>query len=250
MKHVVFADAHVAPKQNLERFTALNRLLKDVRPQTLVCLGDIGRFDSINFHDAPGTLRKKLANSLAADADSVKEAQHLLFKGLPSAMQTILCKGNHEERFDRLMDKVPELEGTLSLNDLCEFDEYWDNVIEYRDYVSVDDILYTHVPHNGMGRAVSGAGKCRRGAIESTQSMVFGHGHDLGMATAGSLTGGPARRVAISAPAFMEDGNIEPYARGIHTGWTYGLLVISPQGADRVPGIEYITMRDLLKEYA
>lgn len=96
-----------------------------------------------------------------------------------------------------------------------------------------------------MGRAVSGSGKTRRVALESSKPCVFGHGHDLGVSTSGEITGGPARKMAISCPAFMNDGNVEKYAKGNHTGWTYGFLMIRPQGKDRVPSFDYVSMRDL-----
>lgn len=51
--------------------------------------------------------------------------------------------------------------------------------------------------------------------------------------------------MGISCPAFMNDGNVEKYAKGNHTGWTYGFLMIRPQGKDRVPSFDYVSMRDL-----
>lgn len=52
MKRILlFADAHVAPNLNLDRFTALGNMIVAEKPDAVGCLGDLATCDSVSFWD-------------------------------------------------------------------------------------------------------------------------------------------------------------------------------------------------------
>lgn len=247
----VFSDPHVSPGQNLDRFKWLSKRIRDTKPTHVVCLGDFATLDSCSFHEPAGSKTEKTLPSLAQDAKACVTAQLHLFSALGTHLpKFVMVKGNHEHRYNRWAELHPRQASVIDFDELFEFSDFWDTIVEYRNFIEICGITFTHIPHSRGGRAVEGVNKSRRVCVESSGPLVFGHGHDMQVATNGDIRGGPAQRFAISCPAFMPDGNVEKYAIGSQTGWSYGMLEIRPQGKDRIPSFNYLSMRDLKGMYS
>lgn len=245
--HLVISDCHVTAGQNLERFEWLSRLISDVDPDHFVCVGDFASFDSLSTHHEPGSATDMALPALEAECKAIREAQgSLVFSELNCPSTFIM--GNHEERWERFTSRFPKItEGWDNpvLHGIC----CWEKVVPYKDWVTIDGIQYTHVPHSIMGKPIGGVNACRTVALQSTSNVIFGHTHTMNVANVPFIDG-VGSRCALSCPAFMNDGNIEGYARGLPTGWTYGLLLVRPQGPRRPFSYEYISMKDLEDEYS
>lgn len=260
--HLVLFDPHTYPGDPQRRFDMIGRLIVKEKPPVIVCGGDFSTLDSCSSHELPGTAGEAKLPSLKDDADACVAAQKKMFGPLNEwnkqrlsnrhpryNPKTFLLKGNHEDRYERWANKNPRQATAINLDELFGFSKNWNNIHPFKQYVTIDGISYTHVPHTTMGKPIGGVNKCRRVSLESSHPTIFGHGHDLQVSTSGTLQGGPATRFALSAPAFMEDGNVEAYAKGNQTGWSYGVLKVYPQGPDRVPAYQYVSMRDMIKQY-
>lgn len=249
MNHLVISDPHVTSGQNLERFSLLNRLIRDIKPKVIICLGDFATLDSCSSHEKPGTRGWARLPSLQDEAVAVRRAQTIMFSGLKYTPKTHMICGNHEDRYDRWLSANPkQAEAMVPLSVLLEYTHRWQSVIPFKAHEIIDGIAYTHVPHTTMGRPLGGKTKTRRAADECRHPLIFGHGHDLSVSTGGDILGGGAKRFAMSAPAFMDHGNVEEYAKGNHTGWAYGVLTVSPHPGS-IPGFSFISMLDLQREY-
>ena len=241
--HLVISDCHVTAGQNLDRFDWLAELIKEIQPTRIICLGDFASLDSLSTHHAPGSKTDHELPSFKAEQDAVEQAMSRMFKHNPE-VERIMLMGNHEQRWDRFRDRFPKILDHVDIADWLRYKDWWDVIHNYKKWVNIDGLLYTHVPHTIMGKPVGGINACRSVAMQSTKSVIFGHTHTLNVATVPFISG-KGQRLAMSVPAFMNDGNIEPYAVDLPTGWAYGLMVIRPQGQERLPSYEYISMEDL-----
>jgi hypothetical protein len=96
----------------------------------------------------------------------------------------VFCEGNHENRIERALDLSPELQGTISFNDL-QLTENYDEVIRYTGKntpgtVYIDGITYAHYLVSGiMGRAISGEHGAYSLITKQFTSCTVGHSHLL-----------------------------------------------------------------------
>lgn len=246
--HLVISDCHVTVGQDLSRFNWLNRMIRDVKPDRIVCIGDFGSFDSLSAHHEKGDKTDMNLPQFSDELKAVCTAQEMMFYSVPGKASRTMIMGNHEDRWNRFIAKHPKILNK-SIAEQAEYTENWDYTIGYREWVDIDGIMYTHVPHTIMGKPIGGVNATRTIAAQSTSSVIFGHTHSMNVSNVPFIDGNGSR-CAMSAPAFMNDGNVEEYAYGLPTGWTYGLLLVTPQGDKRPFSYEYVSMKDLENEYA
>ncbi len=245
--HLVISDCHVTAGQNLDRFDWLANLVTDVDPNHVVCLGDYGSFDSLSAHHAKGDATDHALPSFEDELAAIHDAQYRMATASIFRPSTMIM-GNHEDRWDRFRNQHPKVLNQR-LETLAKYPNYWHEVVGYREWVEIDGVSYTHVPHTIMGKPIGGVNATRSVAMQSTTNVVFGHTHTMNVSNVPFIDGNGSR-CALSAPAFMNDGHIEPYAKGLPTGWSYGCLLIRPQGPRRPFSYEYISMKDLEDEYS
>lgn len=160
--HLVIPDLHAHPDHNNDRALWIGELIHDLRPDMVIDLGDSADMPSLSDHDKG--LRAFNNRSYQADIAAYLDLQDKLWhrvrrsrKRLPRAIRLI---GNHEERIDRFIDRVPELEGTVSYSDL-DLERHYDDVVYYDGRtpgtIEVDGVVYAHFFTSGvMGRPISG----------------------------------------------------------------------------------------------
>ena len=144
--HLVMGDPHCTPKASNERFLWAGKFAHDLRPNTVICMGDFASMDSLSSYDKgkksfEGRRYKK-------DIDHAHDALEKFNKGLDGRrLRKIMLLGNHEDRIDRTVDEIPELEGTISTDDF-KFESFGWEVYEYQKPVVVDGVYsvsYTHL---------------------------------------------------------------------------------------------------------
>jgi hypothetical protein len=237
-------------------------MILEERPETIICIGDFADLESCSNHSERGSATHKAAPSLADDALACRTAQQMMFepviewnarerrtKHRQYRPHLIFIEGNHEARYARWAEANPSQASVIDFRHIMGYDQYWDEIHRYKDWVTVDGIDYTHIPHNVMGRPMGGVNLCRTVALQSQRHSIFGHSHSMNVANAPLLGSTNASRMALSGPAFMSEGHIEPYARGNQTGWIYGLLRVYPQANGRPFGFDYVSMSQLEEMY-
>ena len=238
--HLVIGDPHCNPKASNDRFLWAGKLARDLKPDTIICMGDFSSLDSLSSYDKgkksfEGRRYKK-------DIDHAHDALEKFNKGLNGRRsRKVMLLGNHEDRIDRIVDETPELDGTISTKDL-KFKEFGWEVIAYQEPVAIDGVHYCHnYPTGIMGKPISGDNIARSLLLKNKVSSTVGHCHlfDYSMCTIPS-----GRKVlGLSAGCYLH--HREDYARNTQRLWWSGLIVKRNvrQGEYDIETIEYNTVK-------
>ena len=218
--HLVIGDPHCNPKASNDRFLWAGKLARDLKPDTIICMGDLSSMDSLSSYDKgkksfEGRRYKK-------DIDHAHDALEKFNKGLNGRRsRKVMLLGNHEDRIDRIVDETPELDGTISTKDL-KFKEFGWEVIAYQEPVAIDGVHYCHnYPTGIMGKPISGDNIARSLLLKNKVSSTVGHCHlfDYSMCTV------PTGRKVIGLSAGCYLHHKEDYARNTQRLWWSGLIV-------------------------
>ena len=234
--HLVIGDPHCNPKASNDRFLWAGKMARDLKPTTIVCMGDFASMDSLSSYDKgkksfEGRRYKK-------DIAHAHDALEKFNKGLNGGRsRKVMLLGNHEDRIDRIVDETPELDGTISTKDL-KFKEFGWEVIAYQEPVAIDGVHYCHnYPTGIMGKPISGDSIARSLLLKNKVSSTVGHCHlfDYSMCTV------PTGRKVIGLSAGCYLHHKEDYARNTQRLWWSGLIVKRNvrQGEYDIETIEY-----------
>lgn len=181
--HLVIPDLHAHPDHNNDRALWIGSLIHDLRPDTVIDLGDSADMASLSDHDRG--LRSFVGNSYRRDIEAYLDLQDKLWhrakkskKKLPRAIRLV---GNHEYRITRTVERTPELVGTVDYADF-NWGDYYDTVVPYDGNspgtITVDGITYAHFFASGvMGRPVSGEHPAYSLLSKLYTSSTQGHVH-------------------------------------------------------------------------
>jgi hypothetical protein len=238
--HLVIGDPHCNPKASNDRFLWAGKLARDLKPDTIICMGDFSSLDSLSSYDKgkksfEGRRYKK-------DIDHAHDALEKFNKGLNGRRsRKVMLLGNHEDRIDRIVDETPELDGTISTKDL-KFKEFGWEVIPYQQPLAVNGVYYCHnYPTGIMGKPISGDSIARSLLLKNKVSSTVGHCHLLDY----SLCTVPSGKKVIGLSAGCYLHHQEEYARNTQRMWWSGLVVKRNvnQGEYDIETVQYNTVR-------
>lgn len=120
-KIVVIGDVQVKPGQDLSHIRHMGEYIADKQPDVVVIIGDWWDFESLSSYDKG---KKSFeGRRLKADIEAGNEAMEVFFAPIVALQKRqkeakkkvysprlVFTHGNHEERFDRLADNMPELD--------------------------------------------------------------------------------------------------------------------------------------------
>lgn len=219
-RHLVIGDAHAKPGQSLERFAWLGRMIRDLRPDVVVAIGDWYGMDSLCTHSSRAELEgQRLALDLAAGDDALDILHGAMGE---TAAQLHFTVGNHEHRVRRMVDDNPALEGVLHPFRKLE-DRGW-TVHPFLAPLRVDGVRYQHYLPNGSGRATSGKylGLRLLEGVHYEESIVVGHSHILQYRPILTQRG----RSVHSLSCGWFGGELEAYAGESARHWWAGIAVL------------------------
>lgn len=198
MKHLVIADTQCKPNHDLSYMAALGEYIAHKRPDVIVHIGDHYDFESLSSYDKG---KKSFeGRRLKADIEAGNLGMELLLAPMRELQETqrrgkrkvysprmIFCMGNHEHRFDRLAEDMPELDGFVG-TDTLELETYGWEVYPFLKPVIVDGINYVHYLANPMtGKPYGGTALNRLKTVGA--SYVVGHTQLLDIAIRPTLDG-------------------------------------------------------------
>jgi len=238
--HLVIGDPHCNPKASNDRFLWAGKLARDLKPDTIICMGDFASMDSLSSYDKG---KKSFeGRRYRKDIDHAHDALEKFNKGLNGRRsRKVMLLGNHEDRIDRIIDETPELDGTISTKDL-NFKEFGWEVVPYQEPMVVDGVHYCHnYPTGVMGKPISGDNIARSLLLKNKVSSTVGHCHlfDYSMCT----TPMGKKVIGLSAGCYLH--HKEEYARSTQRMWWSGLIVKRnvKQGEYDLETIKYNTIR-------
>lgn len=172
-------DIHF-PNHDEKAVALVHKVLKAVKPQELVLLGDVGDFESVMSHQKNKRQRELLLK------DDVEATRAGLAEFEAHDIDTkVFVMGNHEDRVARyITNQAPELFGAVSLPRLLRLREHGWKVVQYRKHYKLGKINVTH----DVGKA--GANAHRDALIRFSDNVVIGHTHRMAYEVRGNLSGG------------------------------------------------------------
>jgi hypothetical protein len=181
--HLIIPDPHAHYQHNNTRAEWAGRLINDVKPDTVVVLGDTADMPSLSSYDKGRKVFQ--GRSYAADVASHGDFQERLWDTVRKAKRKLPRRvtliGNHEQRIERALDIQPELEGTISYNDL-QLERYYDEVVYYNGRspgsIEIDGVHYSHFMVSGvMGQPIGGEHQAYSLLSKHHASCTVGHSH-------------------------------------------------------------------------
>jgi hypothetical protein len=248
--HLVIPDPHAHPDFSNERADWLGQLIKDLKPDVVVNLGDQWDMASMASYDKG----KKSFNgrSYYKDLNSGRDFDERLWAPIRKAKRkkprSIFIEGNHEFRLKRLLEMQPELEGTVSFSDF-DLKKNYNDIVEYDGQtpgiIEVDGIHYAHFFVSGvMGRPIGGEHPAYSLLTKQYSSCTCGHIHTTDFST---RTGPDGRRIMGLVAGVYQDYN-SPWAGEINKLWWRG-VVIKRNVEDGCYDPQWVSVDQLRKEY-
>lgn len=244
-KILVIGDAHVTDKQNLRRFDWLAQHVGESPEYDYTVI--IGDFLTLNALSAWDRDKRKLMedrrffNEIAAGNLALDKLEATT----GSLGKKIFIEGNHEERLKRYMEYHPEWDdGPINIPDLLNLKQRGWQYVNYRDYIHVGGIAFTHIPH-GKIREIGGKDICSKAEATTVTSVVFGHTHELHTSCV-HKQGQQHLQQILNVGCFFEQD--EEYVKGRMTNYWKGVVELDNYSFGRFD-ISTVSMGRLKREY-
>lgn len=248
--HLIIPDPHAHPDHNNDRADWLGRLILDLQPDVLVNLGDMWDFPSLSGYDKGKASfhGRSYQKDLNAGLDFDERMWAPIRKAKRRRPFSVFIEGNHEERMRRLLDQTPELDGTVSFNDL-DLKRNYHEIIRYDGStpgtIDIDGITYCHFAVSGvMGRPIGGEHPGYSLLTKQFQSITCGHIHVYDHCVRTRMNG---QRINGLVAGVFQDYHSD-WAGEINQLWSRG-VVIKRQVEDGDYDLEWVSISRLKKEY-
>jgi hypothetical protein len=251
---LVIPDQHARPKHDNKRADYLGLLIKDVRPDLLVNMGDAADMASLCSYDKGKA--KFYAQSYQRDIESHLDFQeHMLapmYKAKKKRPQMVFLIGNHEQRINRALEYEPHLSGDrygMSMRDL-DLESHYHEVIPYDGSTpgifNYDGVLFSHYFVSGvMGRAIGGEHHAASLLSKNLCSSVAAHSHTFDFSIRKRADGGTL--MALVAGVFQEHKT--DWAGAGEGFWESGVAILRGFEKGRWD-LEWVSLARLQEEYA
>ena len=245
--HLVIPDQHAHPDYNNDRFEWLGKLIIDLKPDTVINLGDMADMPSLCSYDK-GTKGFE-GRRYKKDIEAALDAQERMFAPIRRAKKKkprfVFTLGNHEERINRAISSEAILDGTISINDLHLKDFKWE-VYDFLQPVVCDGVAYAHYFTSGvMGRPVGGENPAKSLINKQHMSCTAGHTHTLDFASDTNAAG--KRIMSLVGGCYIDyaSGWNNPQSESL---WWSG-VIIKRQVEKGTYDLQFVSLESLKKEY-
>jgi predicted MPP superfamily phosphohydrolase len=189
--HLIIPDQHATPEHSNERFDWLGKLIKDLRPDVVINMGDMVDMASLSSYDRGTTSfeGKRYYKDIASGLDAQERMISPVRKSKKKMPRLVFTTGNHEDRINKAVNSDSRLEGTIGMKDL-RLEEWGWEVYPFLETAIVDGIAYAHYFTSGvMGRPVGGENPGKALLNKQHMSATSGHTHTLDFATTVNAAG-------------------------------------------------------------
>lgn len=162
---IVLPDLHLTDKCPRD-YLPVKRFIKEIRPDEVILLGDFMDIESLSAWDYD---KKRLMENKRYKREIVRANEELDFLQKYSKKVTYL-EGNHEDRINRYLDKNPEMEGMIELEESLNLSKRKIVFHKMNDLYRVGDMHFTH----GMWTSKYNANKH---LTELGCNVCYGHQH-------------------------------------------------------------------------
>lgn len=240
-------DIHKKPGRTDEPVILAGRHAAATRPDMVVSIGDWLSLDSCSFHSAKGSKGDMARPTFAADLEAGEESLWAFNRYAPDDIERHITLGNHEHRAWRVAEMDPKLMGDAPLRVQQLFARYGFKTHDFGKFLTIANVLFTHVPLNVMGRPYGGKHSENTLAADSARSLVWGHDHRFRTKSFYRIGTDPDKITMCNLGTCMPYGVVEDYSVGT-TGWTYGVVDLSIQ-AGQIISARFHDVRELKETY-
>lgn len=196
--HLIIADTQCKPNVDLFYMSAIGQYIAEKQPEIVVHIGDHYDFESLSSYDKG---KKSFeGRRLVADIEAGNKGLDLLMQPIKDLQEQqrkdkqqvynprlVFCQGNHEQRFDRLGNDMPELDGFVGTETL-NIEKWGFEVIPFLKPIDIDGIFYVHFLANPFtGKPYGGTALNQIKTIG--RSFVVGHKQTLDVAIRPTIDG-------------------------------------------------------------
>jgi len=248
IKLTVIGDTHCTPGVSNERFRWIARHVAATKPDRVLHMGDVGEMASVSGHERPGSLQDKAKPKFQDDLASIEEALAIYGGELGATnIPHNVILGNHDERIQRYENQSHSMEGALWHQFLDVLGRYNWKHTDYRGYLFVGGVGFTHVPMTLMEKPFNGR-TLNPIVNDLTFSLCFAHTHRHAFIAAPKI--GPAMRIEVlNVGSAMPHGTFPPYNVSEQGGQTWGICDVVVHGG-HIVGHTFIDMLTLESRYA
>jgi hypothetical protein len=159
---LIVPDPHSTPEHDNDRAHLLSKLIDDLRPPTIVRMGDLFSMDSLSSFDKGrwGSVGRTYKNDLAAGHDFHEKMWASWTRTKNRYRPRRVClEGNHEQRAKRAVEVDHTLVGLMSFSDFG-FDKWYTDVVEYvgstPGTIEIGGVVFAHYIAGMMCKALGG----------------------------------------------------------------------------------------------
>jgi len=167
-KVITLSDCHLPHNIHLG---SIREFIQDWQPDQIILLGDFLNLDPIS-HWMIDKKRLVEGKRLKQEYDLANYEIELLKQSAPEA-KIIYAEGNHENWIEQYIDKHPEMEGLIELQDHIKGIDQW---IGFNEYYKIGKLYYKH----GTSTTKYHTNK----SLEEGINLIYGHTHDIQEMTA------------------------------------------------------------------
>lgn len=251
--HLVIPDQHAHPDYNNDRADWLGKLIKDLKPDVLVNLGDAADMASLSSYEkgTKGFIGRAYEKDINAHLEFQDRMLSPLRKSKKKQPYRIVLEGNHEHRVTKAINVQPELEGEkfgISFKDF-DFDKNYHDVVRYSgstpSVYSIHGVSYAHFFVSGvMGRPIGGEHHAYSLINKQFSSCTCGHSHLMDLAVRTRVDG---TRIMGHVAGVYQDYRSD-WAGTVNDLWWSG-VVIKRNVDNGVYDPEFVSLERLRKEY-
>lgn len=250
--YLVFGDVHAHSEHDNSRADLLGKLIVDLRPNTVVNIGDgpdmpsLSQYEKGTAHFYGRNYREDI-NAFLDFEDRVWTPVKRQKKKMPRRVYTV---GNHDYRIERALARSPELSGAISMKDL-NLDHFYDDVVHYSGYgtpgeIVLDGITFAHYVIGGVsGRPLGSLHQGYQLLQKKHSSVIVGHQHVFDY-NVQNVDQGTNRIHGLCLPCFTEGQH--DWAGTVQNLWSRGVVIL--RGVEKGDfDLEFISLHRLKEIY-
>jgi hypothetical protein len=245
---LIIGDPHAKPGISNRRFDVLGALIEDLRPKTVLNVGDLFDMESLSSYDKgkKSFEGRRYKKDIEAGNDAL-ERIHTKIKGLRNRPRLVSLIGNHEERIERAVEETPELDGTISYADFAYEHFSWE-VVPFLEPVVLHGYTCQHYFGSGlMQRPIGGETHARRLIQTQYTSCIQGHSHLFDYHERTDARG--RKMQAFVVGCYLDPSQWEGYAKRANAMWWKGVVWLPDAEDGYSHNFRRIGIQELLAEY-
>ena len=172
---VVIPDQH-APLQDTKAISCALKIIDEIKPNTLINLGDVGEWESVSSHRYKRRKQPPLEFVLP-EIDKEIKAVNIMINQFDEVLDSVGCEdryiltGNHDLWLDSFVEHHPYLD-EYTFRNACKWDERGYEYRKHNEVLTIGKLSFVHGAY--CGPTHSKMHLERYGC-----SIMYGHTHDL-----------------------------------------------------------------------